>query len=203
MSSLLRGALGFTILGLAGFTPWALGLGRTLGEGGMYAVCAMLFVLLSGPLLHRLILGTGSLWRFYVLFGIAFLAYAAIWCALWFGVRFRYNDYAGLIAGSAAFGGIVAWSFGAADKAWKAMLAIAIFHAPGYWLGDRAYAWLGGMESLGVAGWTLDHPTCSLLGRLAWGLFYGLGFGAGIGLAFHLCQRVVRERLLGGSLTRS
>lgn len=168
----------------------------------MYAVCAALFVVLSGPLLHRLILGSGSLWRFYALFAAAFLAYAVIWCSLWFGVRFRFNDYAGLIAGSAAFGGVVAWSFGATRMALKAILAIVVLHTPGYWLGDLAYARLGGMKSLVLAAWSFDHQTCVLLGRLAWGLFYGLGFGAGIGLAFHLCQQAARDRLASGPDTR-
>ena len=62
--SLLRGILGFTIVSVAGFAPWALGgrlLQRSVGEAGMYAACAVTFIGLSGLVLHRLIIGPGSL----------------------------------------------------------------------------------------------------------------------------------------------
>ena len=55
--SILRGVIGFTLVSLAGFGPWALAgrwFYRNLGEGGLYAVCAVLFIGLSGLLLHRL-----------------------------------------------------------------------------------------------------------------------------------------------------
>jgi hypothetical protein len=69
--SVLRGTLGFTIVSVAGFAPWALGgrwLHHAIGEIGLYAACAPVFVALSGLLLHRLIIGPGSHMRFYVLF---------------------------------------------------------------------------------------------------------------------------------------
>lgn len=77
--SVIRGAGGFAVVSVAGFVPWAV-FGRTLnrlvGEAGMYAVCALVFLGLMGPLLHRLILGPGSLGRFNRLFGAAFAAYS-------------------------------------------------------------------------------------------------------------------------------
>src|SRR5436190_4086936 len=88
-SSVLRGTLGFTIVSVAGFAPWALGAGwfqKGIGEAGLYAVCAAVFIGLSGLLLHGLILGPGSLPRFYKLFGIAFAAYSAAWIAGWMGL---------------------------------------------------------------------------------------------------------------------
>src|SRR6267154_908875 len=45
--SVLRGILGFTVVSVAGFAPWALGgawFHRTIGEGGMYAVCAAAWI---------------------------------------------------------------------------------------------------------------------------------------------------------------
>ena len=55
--SLRRGIVGFTLLSIAGFAPWAV-LGRWfyrhIGEGGLYGLCALVFIGLSGPLLHRL-----------------------------------------------------------------------------------------------------------------------------------------------------
>src|SRR5690349_11360254 len=85
-----RGIVGFTVLSVAGFAPWALGgrwFYRAIGEGGLYAVCALVFIGLSGPLLHRLILGPGSLSRFYKLFGITFAVYSVLWIAGWMALR--------------------------------------------------------------------------------------------------------------------
>src|SRR5690606_8366248 len=81
-SSILRGALGFCLVSIAGFVPWAF-FGRALrgaiGEAGMYVVCALVFISLAGLLLHRLIIGAGSLGRFYRLFSVAFAAYSLAW----------------------------------------------------------------------------------------------------------------------------
>jgi hypothetical protein len=192
----LRGTLGFTVLGLAGFLPWALGLGRTLGEGGMYAVCALAFVGLSGPLLHQLIIGPGSLGRCYGLFGVAFIAYAVIWCALWFGLRFKGNDYVGLALGLTAFGTIVAAAFDARTALLKSILALIVLHALGYYLGGVAYGNIGARTDLELLGTTLTKRQTATLARLLWGLGYGIGFGAGLGLAFYFCQERTR-RLLG------
>jgi hypothetical protein len=73
-SSIILGSLGFCVVSIAGFIPWAIfgrELGRSLGEAGMYAVCALVFIALAGLFLHRLIMGCGSLRRFYQLFPIA------------------------------------------------------------------------------------------------------------------------------------
>jgi hypothetical protein len=89
-ASVLRGTVGFTVVSVAGFVPWAVfgrWLGRHVGEAGMYAVCALVFIGLSGPLLHRLILGPGSLRRFNQLFGLSFTAYSVAWIAGWMALR--------------------------------------------------------------------------------------------------------------------
>ena len=69
--SALRGMMGFTLVSLGGFAPWMLAgswFYRHTGELGLYAACAIMFIGLSGVLLHRLIIGLGSLVRFYQLF---------------------------------------------------------------------------------------------------------------------------------------
>src|SRR3954452_7383784 len=83
--SLLHGTLGFTAVSVAGFAPWPI-IGQWfhwVSEVGLYVSCAAVFIALSGICLHRLIIGPGSLVRFYGLFSIAFLAYAAGWVAVW------------------------------------------------------------------------------------------------------------------------
>src|SRR5688572_9196427 len=100
-----RGIVGFTVLSVAGFAPWAV-MGRwfyrNLGETGLYIVCAVVFIGLSGPLLHRLIIGPGSLSRFYKLFGVTFAAYSVLWIAGWMTLRGHPGSLVGLLAGTAA-----------------------------------------------------------------------------------------------------
>src|SRR5438105_3855470 len=76
-ASILRGVIGFTVVSIAGFAPWPI-IDRWfpwMGEVGLYVASTAAFVGLSGPLLHRLIVGPGSLPRFYKLFTLAFTAY--------------------------------------------------------------------------------------------------------------------------------
>ena len=69
LESVALGSIGFMFVSVAGFVPWAFA-GRALhhavGEVGLYAVCAVVFI------------GPGSLWRIYRFFSIAFTAYA-VW----------------------------------------------------------------------------------------------------------------------------
>jgi len=79
------------LISVAGFAPWALSgawFYRRVGEIGLYAVCALVFMGLSGIFLHRLIIGPGSLLKFYKLFAPAFALYAIAWTAAWMGLAF-------------------------------------------------------------------------------------------------------------------
>jgi hypothetical protein len=197
-ASLVRGIIGFALLGVAGFFPWVLGLGRTLGEGGMYAACAAVFIALSGVFLHSLLIGPGSLARFYPVFALGFGAYAAVYSAFWFAVKFPGRDYAGIVLGSLCFAAVLCAAFGR----WRALppvvAALAVLQAGGYFLGGVVYQQAGalaGTESLGIE-WT--RRDASQLARTLWGVFYGIGFGAGIGLAFHVVQAELRARLAAG-----
>ena len=66
-----------------------------------------------------------------------------------------------------------------------ASLAFVVLHSAGYFAGDWAYFYskAHGKELSESLGWAV--PTVRNAGRLAWGVFYGLGFGAGIGWVFH------------------
>src|SRR5436190_9331129 len=70
--SVMRGVLGFTLVSMAGFLPWPIfGLWfHRLRELHLYLACTAVFIGLSGVCLHRLILGPGSLSRFYKLFSL-------------------------------------------------------------------------------------------------------------------------------------
>jgi hypothetical protein len=180
-ASILRGVLGFTVLSVAGFLPWVAGLGKRIGTPGMYAACAAVFIGLSGPLLHRLIVGPGSLSRFYKLFGLGFALYAAAWVGAYMGLRGHLGSIFGLFAGTALMGGLFAVAFDERRAALPSILALFVLNVAGYYLG-----W--GVESAVVK---TSLPTAMLL----YGVCYGAGLGAGLGLAFHFCQKTVRSRL--------
>lgn len=195
--SVLRGTIGFTLVSLGGFAPWVLAgrwFYRNIGEAGLYAVCAVVFIGLSGLLLHQLIIGPGSLVRFYKIFGVAFLVYAVAWTVGWMALRGVPGSFAGLLAGTAVMGAMLAIGFKAGGAAWRIIAALFIANAAGYFIGEWAH---NAVLDLGEGNRiTLERSTRAALSKAAWGVFYGLGFGAGIGFAFHACQAEARRKLL-------
>jgi hypothetical protein len=186
--SISRGIVGFTVTSVAGFAPWALAglrLHEAIGEAGLYAVCAIVFIGLSGLLLHRLIIGSGSLTRFYKLFGIAFGAYAVAWTVGWMWLGGRSGSLLGLLVGAGLMGWMLACAFDARSSAWKVIAVLFVGNALGYFGGEWLQGPLASMRT---------HPTVD---RLLWGVCYGVGFGTGLGLAFYYCQSATRKILLG------
>ena len=182
--SLLRGVLGFTVVSVAGFSPWPI-IGQwfhAVGEVGLYVACTTVFIGLSGICLHRLIIGPGSLSRFYRLFSVAFVAYAVAWVAMWMWLRGDEGSIGGLLAGTAIMGGILAFAFAAQRAVLKIIVALFALNTLGYYVGG----WVEGKLAI-------DHR---LAGMMLWGVCYGLGFGAGLGVAFYLCQERARAALL-------
>jgi hypothetical protein len=181
--SMGRGILGFTVVSIAGFLPWPIfdHWFRSLRETHLYIACTAIFIGLSGVCLHRLILGPGSLSRFYKLFSLAFLAYALVWVALWVAWRDDTGSIGGLLGGTAVMGAILSLSFDAPRVMPKVIAALFILNASGYYVGGRIEGKL-----------IIDHPIAAVL---LWGLCYGIGFGAGLGVAFHLCQEQARALL--------
>lgn len=179
--SILRGVVGFTIVSVAGFLPWVLGLGKRIGSAGMYAACAAVFIGLSGPLLHRLILGPGSLSRFTGLFGLGFALYAAAWVAAYMGLRGHLGSIVGLLAGTTVLGGLFAVAFDERRAALPAIASLFVPNLAGYYVGNAV--------ELAIV---KDHPTAAMV---IYGVCYGIGFGAGLGLAVHFCQKGARARL--------
>lgn len=185
-SSLVRGMVGFTIVSVAGFVPWA-GFGRWfyrhIGEAGLYAVCALVFIGLSAPLMHRLIVGPGSMGRFYKLFGLSFTAYSFAWIAGWMILRGHVGGIVGLLAGTAVMGSMLVTAFEVRGVVLKVVAALFFLNAAGYFAG-------GVIEGALIK----QH---ALAAKLSWGICYGIGFGAGLGLAFYLCQERARALLFG------
>jgi hypothetical protein len=185
--SVLRGIVGFIIVSVAGFAPWPIfeRWVRGRGEIELYLACTAVFIGLSGLCLHRLIIGPGSLSRFYKLFSLAFLAYAFAWVAFWMWLRGNSGVWAGLLAGNIVMGAILAFAFDAQRSAMKIIAALFALNAIGYFVG----AWIEGKL-------ISEHRLAAML---LWGACYGGGFGAGLGIAFHICQKRVRALLDGRS----
>ncbi|HAM72364.1 MAG TPA: hypothetical protein DCM86_12035 [Verrucomicrobiales bacterium] len=201
--SLATGIAGFTLLGVAGFAPWALGAawfrGRG-GEGGMYAACALVFIGLSSPLLHRLIPGPGSVGRFYRLFGSTFAAYSVAWIAGWMLLGGHPGSIAGLLAGTALMGWMLCRAFDAPEQLARVIAALFLLNSAGYFAGGLAEAALAGWKGISWFGAPIPRRTRLLLAMFSWGVCYGAGFGAGLGIALHACQGQARELLAGGRL---
>jgi hypothetical protein len=107
LESAALGSIGFMAVSVAGFAPWALAgrvLHHSVGEVGLYVACAVVFIGLSGAVLPRLIIGPGSLWRFYALFAVAFTAYSVGWIIGWMALRGNVGSLAGLLLGTATMG---------------------------------------------------------------------------------------------------
>lgn len=190
---LLRGIIGFTLVSVAGFLPWAVfgkWFYRHIGEAGLYSVCATSFIGLAGLLLHKLILGPGSLVRFYKLFSISFTAYSIAWIVGWMTLRGHPGSIVGLLAGAAVMGFILTRAFGAPEETLKVIAVIFILNATGYFLGGLIEGAAAQMEPT-----ILPEKIQMMIAKLLWGVCYGIGLGAGLGIAFYLCQKRTRERL--------
>jgi hypothetical protein len=177
---------------VAGFAPWAVGgrwFYRNIGETGLYVVCAVVFIGLSGLLLHKLIIGSGSLQRFYKLFTMAFVAYAAAWIVGWMSLRGHTGSIVGLLAGTVAMGFIMAEAFEVRNRLLTIILALFILNAAGYFIGGWVEAHVARSEGL----FDLAKRERVTLAKLLWGVFYGIGFGAGLGIAFYFCQSKARS----------
>lgn len=194
-ASVMRGIIGFTIVSIAGFAPWAIfgrWFYRQIGEAGLYALCAIVFIGLSGLLMHRLIIGSGSLGRFYKLFSLSFTAYSVAWILGWMSLRGHPGSLVGLFAGTALMGWMLAVAFDAQKSVVQIVAALFILNALGYFVGGWVEAAAISSRQISVFGTVLEKRTQAMLAKLLWGVCYGFGFGAGLGLAFHLCQARAR-----------
>ncbi|MBL7649519.1 MAG: hypothetical protein JNK74_25360 [Candidatus Hydrogenedentes bacterium] len=191
--SLLRGALGFILVSIAGFAPWAVAGGwfyRHMGEAGMYIACALVFMGTAGLLMHRLIIGPGSLIRFYLLFTPAFGVYSVAWIVGWMTLRGHLGGIVGLLAGTALMGVMIAQAFDARRQTFKVIAALFVLNSAGYFFGGVVEGALLHME-----GFPGSDMAQAIVAKSSWGVFYGAGLGAGLGWAFYLCQGKTRALL--------
>jgi hypothetical protein len=142
-----------------------------LGLWGAYLAWTALFILLGGAALGSLVVGRWRLPKFYLLYGIAFFAYAVGWIAAYFVLRNTAGEWVGSIAGSVLMALVFAAGFRKLGSLLKFSLILFIANSLGYFTGSTLNDYFGGTG-----------------GMLLWGISYGLCLGAGIGAVLHLAQ---------------
>jgi hypothetical protein len=173
--SIATGAVGFGLVSLCVFATVAFGerwMYQTLGLASAYLTWTVLFILLSGAVFGSLVVVRWRLPRFYLLFALAFFAYAAAWMVAYFILRGHAGEFIGSLAGSILMAAVFSLGFGSLRSTLKLSALLFVTNAVGYFLGSA-----------------LNYSFNSRVGMLLWGLVYGLFFGAGIGAALHLLQR--------------
>jgi hypothetical protein len=138
LESVALGAIGFMFVSVAGFAPWAFAgkaLHHAVGEVGLYAACAAVFIGLSGVVLHWLVIGPGSLWRFYALFAVTFTAYSVGWIIGWMTLRGNVGSLVGLLLGTIVMGWLLVRAFDSRNKLLKIVAVLFVLNALGYFAG--------------------------------------------------------------------
>jgi hypothetical protein len=148
-----------------------------LGVMTAYIAWTVLFILLGGGVLGSLVVGRWRLPGFYLLFGLAFFAYAAGWVGAYFFLRGTVGEWVGSLVGSFLMGSVLALGLGARHSILKLCAILFVANSSGYFLGSALNDYIGGSS-----------------GMLFWGTVYGLCLGAGLGMVLHYGQAVERNR---------
>ena len=168
------GGLGFCLVSLCVFATVAFAerwMYKRLGLFGAYLVWTTLFILLGGGITGVLVVGRWRLPRFYLLFGLAFIAYAAGWVSAYFVLRGAAGEWVGSLTGSFLMGLVLATGFGVARSALNLSVMLFVANSVGYFIGSMLNDAVGGRT-----------------GMLLWGGVYGLCLGAGLGAVLHFAQ---------------
>lgn len=177
--SLLIGGLGFALVSLCVFATVAFGerwMYRNLTAIGAYLAWIVLFIVLGGAVLGSLVSGRWRLPRFYLLYGLAFFAYAVAWVFAYFALSDPIDEWAGSLVASVLMAFVFAAGFGVMRSVLKFSALLFIANSIGYFIGAMLNFRVGGSA-----------------GMLLWGVVYGLCLGAGIGAVLHFAQRWTTE----------
>jgi hypothetical protein len=172
--SVMTGAIGFGVVSLIVFATVAYAerwMYQTLTVIGAYLAWTLLFILLGGGALGSLVVGHWRLPKFYLLYGLAFFAYAINWMAAYFLLRGSAGEWVGSLAGSLLMAVVFAAGFETLRSTLKFALVLFVANSLGYFLGSA-----------------LNNAVRGPGGMLLWGVAYGLFLGAGIGAVLHYAQ---------------
>jgi hypothetical protein len=174
--SIVTGAIGFGLVSLCVFATVAFAerwMFLNLGSSGSYIAWIVLFILLSGAVFGSLIVvDRWRLPKFYLLWAVAFFAYAAIWMIAYFSIGRTKGEAIGSLVGSIFMAMVLAAGFRSLSSTVKLSALLFVSNFLGYFLGAALFD-------------SLSEPT----GMLLFGIVYGLLFGAGIGAALQIVQR--------------
>ena len=173
--SLLTGSLGFCLASMCVFATVAFAerwMYSRLGLLGSYLAWTALFILLGGGALSSLVINSRErVFRFYLLFGLAFFAYAIGWMGAYFTLRGAAGEWVGSLAGSVLMGLVFAAAFGVPRFTLNLSAILLIGNSIGYFLGSA-----------------LNDMIRGKAGMMLWGIAYGLFLGAGLGAVLHFAQ---------------
>ena len=172
--SVITGAIGFSLVSLCVFATVAFAerwMYTNLSVLGAYVAWTALFILLGGSALGSLVVDRWRLPKFFLLFGLAFFAYAAGWVFAYFVWRGTTGEWIGSLAGSILMAAVFAAGFGAFRSILKLSALLFVTNSVGYFLGSA-----------------LNDSFRGRSGMLMWGMVYGLFLGAGIGAVLQLLQ---------------
>lgn len=172
--SIVIGGIGFCLASMCVFATVAFAerwMYRTLGFAVAYLVWTLLFILLGGGVLSALVVKM-RVWKFYVIFALAFFAYAVGWTGAYFGTRgSKLGEWFGSLAGSVLMGLVFSIGFGVIRLVIGLSVLLFIANSLGYFLGS-----------------TLNDSVGGKTGMMLWGVSYGLCLGAGLGAVLHFAQ---------------
>jgi hypothetical protein len=173
--SIATGAIGFSLVSLCVFATVAFAerwMFRNLGLFGSYIAWILLFILLSGAVFGAIVVDRWRLPKFYLLWAVAFIAYAGTWMIAYFSLGRTKGEAVGSLAGSVLMGLVIAAGFKSLRSTVKLSAVLFVSNFLGYFMGAALFD-------------SLSAPA----GMLLFGVAYGLFFGAGIGAALHIVQR--------------
>ena len=173
--AVLRGGIGFCFVSLVVFATVAFGerwMYARLGLLGAYIAWTLAFILLGGAVLGSLV--ADSRWRlpkFYLLWALAFVAYAAGWVFAYYTLGSTAGEWVGSLVGSVLMTIVFALGLSTTRSIPKLAVLLFIANSAGYFLGSTINEYVGGRS-----------------GMLLWGVVYGLFLGAGLGALLSLSQ---------------
>jgi hypothetical protein len=174
--SIATGAMGFGLVSLCVFATVAFAerwMYQTLGLLGAYVTWTVLFILLSGAVFGSLVVVRWRLPKFYLLWALAFFAYAAAWMIAYFNLGRTTGELVGSLAGSVLMAMVLAAGFGSLGSTLRLSAILFISNFLGYFSGAALFDFFTGQD----------------IGMLLFGVVYGLFFGAGIGAALRMVQQ--------------
>src|ERR1044071_9867375 len=126
--SIVTGAIGFGVVSLCVFATVAFGerwMYHNLGLFGSYIVWIVLFILLSGVVFGSLVVvDRWRLPKFYLLWTVAFFAYAGAWMVAYFSLGRTVGELIGALAGSVLMALVIA----AVLRAFRSIIKLSAVH---------------------------------------------------------------------------